>query len=202
MVKEQHQDEAINFTSFVRDENPPSILQKKITQRFDTSKYIQNAIDILRVIELPDEDGEFLFLVDRSLIKRADATDDADSDVSEDSDHEDPGEIDERPQKIQRKTQKPLKVEKKTKMSVMSTAKQLTHRACYKKHFAKAWLMLLSLPLTKAQHKLVLKHIPDHVLPELPQPLLLADYLTRSYQEGGFVAVLALGSTAILFIIN
>lgn len=72
----------------------------------------------------------------------------------------------------------------------------------YKKAFSKAWLALLSLPFTAAQHKLLLKHLPEHVVPNMRNPMLLADYLTQSYATGGMVAVLALESLFHLIVHN
>lgn len=76
----------------------------------------------------------------------------------------------------------------------LSRVDQLVHVASHKKVFSKAWLALLAMPLTNNQHKIVLKHLPDNVIGHLPQPLLLADYMTQSYEQGGVVAVLALES--------
>ena len=50
------------------------------------------------------------------------------------------------------------------------------------------------MPLTDAQHKIVLKHLPEHVIGVMTHPLLLADYLTESYERGSIVAILALES--------
>ena len=67
----------------------------------------------------------------------------------------------------------------------MTRAEQVVDELSHKKVFSKAWLTLLALPLTKSQHKLVLKHLPDHVVAYMANPLLLADYLTLSYECGG-----------------
>lgn len=75
-----------------------------------------------------------------------------------------------------------------------SRAEQALDVEAHKRAFSKLWLALMSLNMTAAQHKLILKHLPYHVLPYLDQPLLLADYLTKSYESGGVVAVLALES--------
>ena len=83
---------------------------------------------------------------------------------------------------------------KKKPRNKLSRAEQLRTLSCYRKAFSKAWLALLRMPLTNNQHKLVLKHLPDYVMGQLDEPLLLADYLTRSYEQGGVVAVLALES--------
>lgn len=75
-----------------------------------------------------------------------------------------------------------------------SRAAQALDFDAHKRAFSKLWLSLMSLEMTAGQHKIVLKHLPYMVLPYLDQPLLLADYLTRSYESGGVVSVLALES--------
>ena len=44
----------------------------------------------------------------------------------------------------------------------------------------------------------MLVHLPDHVLPYLNQPLLLADFLSDAYSAGGQSGVLALQSLFLL----
>lgn len=84
---------------------------------------------------------------------------------------------------------------KKKKKSGMTVGEQVRHLSAYTKIFSQAWIGLLSLPLSQAQHKVILKHLPDHVMPVMVKPLLLADYLTASYDKGtGVVSVLALES--------
>ena len=70
----------------------------------------------------------------------------------------------------------------------------------HKKVFSEAWLALLAMPLSLAQHKLVLKHLPEHIMPYIANPLLLADYLYRGYASGGVVSVLALQSVFTLIV--
>ena len=70
------------------------------------------------------------------------------------------------------------------KQKKMSRSEQLVHLSSHRKAFSRAWLALLALPLDPSQHKVVLKHLPEHVIGVLSQPLLLADYLTQSYEQG------------------
>ena len=87
----------------------------------------------------------------------------------------------------------PMKMMKKSIHEEMITIEQrLTDIIYYKKGFSKAWLMLLSLSFTSQQHKLILKHLPEHIIPNMRNPMLLADYLTQSYAIGGIVAILSL----------
>ena len=84
---------------------------------------------------------------------------------------------------------------KKKKQKKLSRAEQLQDLHSYRKAFTKAWLALLSLrQLTMAQHKLILRHLPEHVMGNVDRPLLLADYLSQGFALGGVVAVLALES--------
>lgn len=83
---------------------------------------------------------------------------------------------------------------KKPKRNRLSVQQQLLDYYSYRKVYSKLWLTLLTIPLTVTQHKLILKHIPENVLPIMTQPILLADYLTISYDQGGLVSVLALES--------
>jgi len=90
-------------------------------------------------------------------------------------------------------TKVPIKMMKKSiHEEVITMEQRLTDIIYYKKGFSKAWLMLLSLSFTSQQHKLILKHLPEHVIPNMRNPMLLADYLTQSYAIGGIVAILSL----------
>ena len=75
-----------------------------------------------------------------------------------------------------------------------SRAQELLDPSFHRRAFSRAWLTLMSLPMNSSQHKLVLRHLSDHVLEHIDRPLLLADYLTNSYNSGGIIAVLALES--------
>ena len=76
------------------------------------------------------------------------------------------------------------------KQKKMSRAEQLIHLPSHRRAFSRAWLALLALPLNSSQHKVVLKHLPEHVIGVLTQPLLLADYLTQSYEQGTIVVLI------------
>ena len=55
-----------------------------------------------------------------------------------------------------------------------------------------AWLGLLRLPLPSDLLKKVLVQLHSTVIPHIPNPLLLSDFLTRCLGEGGLVGMLAL----------
>ncbi|KAL1925688.1 uncharacterized protein VTP21DRAFT_571 [Calcarisporiella thermophila] len=64
----------------------------------------------------------------------------------------------------------------------------LPHRRAY----ADCWLALLRLPLTPAIYKKTLLIIHKRIIPHMPQPTMLMDFLTDSYNQGGSIALLAL----------
>eukprot|EP01042_Synura_sphagnicola_P001938 gene1938-2289_t len=78
---------------------------------------------------------------------------------------------------------------------------ELQNIKCYKRRFTKAWLLFLALSAhSVAQHKLILKHLSEYVMPAISRPILLADYLTSCYNKGGVLAVLALESLFVLIV--
>ena len=61
-----------------------------------------------------------------------------------------------------------------------------------RKAFGRAWLALLRCDMSPSSYKRILKAVATHVVPHLNQPLLLADFFTRSYDVGGVVSILSL----------
>ncbi|XP_031474496.1 protein NUCLEOLAR COMPLEX ASSOCIATED 4 [Nymphaea colorata] len=76
--------------------------------------------------------------------------------------------------------------------SVTSILKKMKNR------FSKAWMSFLRLPLPLDLYKKVLTDLHEAVIPNLANPLLLCDFLTRSYDAGGVVSVMALSSLFVL----
>ncbi|KAF7126695.1 hypothetical protein RHSIM_Rhsim11G0198100 [Rhododendron simsii] len=64
--------------------------------------------------------------------------------------------------------------------------------------FTKAWISLLRSPLPLDVYKEVLVTLHQAVIPQLSNPILLCDFLTRSYDIGGVISVMALSSLYIL----
>lgn len=64
--------------------------------------------------------------------------------------------------------------------------------------FTKAWISFLRLPLPIDVYKEVLSNLHQAVIPHLSNPIMLCDFLTRSYDIGGVVSVMALSSLFIL----
>ncbi|KAG5526914.1 hypothetical protein RHGRI_032986 [Rhododendron griersonianum] len=67
-----------------------------------------------------------------------------------------------------------------------------------KMKFTKAWISLLRSPLPLDVYKEVLVTLHQAVIPQLSNPILLCDFLTRSYDIGGVISVMALSSLYIL----
>ncbi|GMH16323.1 hypothetical protein Nepgr_018164 [Nepenthes gracilis] len=64
--------------------------------------------------------------------------------------------------------------------------------------FTKAWMSFLRLPLPLDVYKEVLVNLHQSVIPHLANPVMLCDFLTRSYDIGGVISVMALSSLYIL----
>ncbi|XP_039172382.1 protein NUCLEOLAR COMPLEX ASSOCIATED 4-like [Eucalyptus grandis] len=64
--------------------------------------------------------------------------------------------------------------------------------------FTKSWISFLRLPLPLDAYKEVLVSLHQTVIPQLSNPVMFCDFLTRSYDIGGVVSVMALSSVFIL----
>ncbi|XP_075673346.1 protein NUCLEOLAR COMPLEX ASSOCIATED 4 [Castanea sativa] len=83
----------------------------------------------------------------------------------------------------------------KNKNNVLSAAKIAKKM---KLKFTKAWISFLRLQLPLDVYKEVLVTLHQAVIPYLSNPIMLCDFLTRSYDIGGVVSVMALSSLFIL----
>ncbi|KAK6532946.1 hypothetical protein TWF281_007116 [Arthrobotrys megalospora] len=63
--------------------------------------------------------------------------------------------------------------------------------AAHQRYFQETWLTLLSRPLPSKQRD-ILTILPKRIIPYFPNPRLLMDYLTDTYNTGGVIALLAL----------
>ncbi|QCE01184.1 nucleolar complex protein 4 homolog [Vigna unguiculata] len=84
---------------------------------------------------------------------------------------------------------------KKPNKNVLSAAKIAKKM---KLKFTKAWIAYLRLPLPLDVYKEVLVNLHQAVIPHLSNPIILCDFLTRSYDVGGVVSVMALSSLFVL----
>ncbi|KAL5213871.1 hypothetical protein ABZP36_003023 [Zizania latifolia] len=67
-----------------------------------------------------------------------------------------------------------------------------------KSKFTKAWVSFLKLPLPLDVYKEVLATIHQNIIPSMSNPAILCDFLTRSYDIGGVISVMALSGLFIL----
>eukprot|EP01052_Picozoa_sp_SAG31_P055125 SAG31_NODE_15045_length_773_cov_1.354599_2_plen_205_part_00 len=69
----------------------------------------------------------------------------------------------------------------------------------HRKAFGECWMELLRLPdLSPAIYRRILVKMHDQILPNISHPLLLSDFLTDAYNQGGSVAMLALHGLFVL----
>ncbi|KAL0702637.1 hypothetical protein Bca4012_058759 [Brassica carinata] len=95
-------------------------------------------------------------------------------------------------------TEKPKDKKKKNKDQDSNLLSPTTIAKRMKLKFTKAWISFLRLPLPLDVYKEVLASIHQTVIPHLSNPPMLCDFLTKSYDIGGVVSVMALSSLFIL----
>ena len=78
--------------------------------------------------------------------------------------------------------------------SRLSLCAQSRYAESHRKEFSDCWQLLLSLPMSNKTIKIILKYLPQEVIPYLQNPLLLADYLSSTVRRGGVVALLGIES--------
>lgn len=153
----------------------------------DGAASLKNILDVLRVLTVPDaiEEENFLTPVGSKAIR---SNDDDSSDEEE--------KASKASKAVKRKapllsSAAPKRARLAMNASIGFKLQSLDH---FKEDFGQTWVLVLSLPFAAAEHKLILKHLPKYVMPSMANPLLLADYLTQSYELGGIAAILALES--------
>ncbi|CAG8750463.1 1536_t:CDS:2, partial [Acaulospora morrowiae] len=68
----------------------------------------------------------------------------------------------------------------------------LLQLSSHRRMFSDCWLALLKLPMKQESYKKILLIMHKKIIPHMPQPTLLMDYLTESYNAGGAISILAL----------
>jgi U3 small nucleolar RNA-associated protein 19 len=115
----------------------------------------------------------------------------SDSDESsEDEEEEDDDESADGPPRKKSKTDK----EKLKRKNRFMFEKLQAHRRLW----SKAWLAVLKLPLPAAALKQALRFLPEHVLPNVANPLRFADFFMSAYNHTGVVSILALDGLFLL----
>jgi U3 small nucleolar RNA-associated protein 19 len=88
---------------------------------------------------------------------------------------------------------------KKLKTSSEPRGKRVTQVRSHRKAFGDCWTELLRIRrLDVASYRRVLLGMHDQILPHLPHPLLLSDFLTDAYNQGGAVSMLAMHGLFVL----
>jgi len=118
-------------------------------------------------------------------IAGADFGDDGNGSTESESESEDEHGTSERKRKRAKKVSKPVSL----------LERQLTK---HRRAFEVAWLACLKLPMRPQSYKRVLLRLPEYVMPHMPSPLKLSDFLTDSYNLGGLTSILALSGLFIL----
>ena len=145
--------------------------------------FVKRVTNFLNKATLPRKDTELTFLVAPIL----ENTQVVDTDTeSEDS------EAEEEQSKKRKAPKEKSPVKKRQRKSGVNWPKK------HRKAFSQCWVDVLKLPLTRVTHRSILSSLPEKVLPHLSQPLLLADFLTDSYNVGGATSLLALNGLFIL----
>ncbi|KAM5312856.1 nucleolar complex protein 4 homolog [Glossophaga mutica] len=84
------------------------------------------------------------------------------------------------------------------KHTELSDKWKVTHLKEHRRAFQAMWLGFLKHKLPLSLYKKVLVIVHDTILPHLAQPSLLIDFLTRAYDVGGAISLLALNGLFIL----
>uniref|UniRef100_M4BDN2 CCAAT-binding factor domain-containing protein n=1 Tax=Hyaloperonospora arabidopsidis (strain Emoy2) TaxID=559515 RepID=M4BDN2_HYAAE len=148
---------------------------------------VTNALRMLGMVQMPDETDE----ISSFLVEPKDATSSTPEMMSSDD------ESDEEEKEVlltsgsKRKAGSDSKTKKKDSRGLRSVKQ---HRYV----FSLAWIAVLRHKLPQAAYRKLLVQLPDKIMPNLVNPLLLADFLTDSYEIGGVTSLLALNSLFIL----
>lgn len=148
---------------------------------------VGNALRMLRMVQMP----EFPEDLTSFLVEPADgeAFSDGEDDYNDsDSDDEDAAPA---PAAGTKRKADASNDKKKAKKGMRSVK---THQQA----FSQAWIALLRHRLPADSYRRVLVQLPDDIMPHLVNPLLLADFLTDSYNFGGVTSLLSLNSLFIL----
>ncbi|KAF9585260.1 hypothetical protein BGW38_003158 [Lunasporangiospora selenospora] len=68
----------------------------------------------------------------------------------------------------------------------------------HRRAFSDCWIAVLKLPFTQTMYKKTLLIIHKRIIPHLPRPVVLMDFLTDSYNSGGAISLLALKGLFVL----
>mmetsp|Transcript_10821 Transcript_10821/g.15611 ORF Transcript_10821/g.15611 Transcript_10821/m.15611 type:complete len:551 (-) Transcript_10821:750-2402(-) len=93
-------------------------------------------------------------------------------------------------------------LQNKHKFAFREKAENLGGKSSYykqeRKAFGECWLNVLSMKLPDESVDRVLSDLPEEVIPNMPEPIRLSDFLLSAYNRGGISAVVSLESLWIL----
>jgi U3 small nucleolar RNA-associated protein 19 len=177
--------------------------QRKESKRQDehvdtTPDQAERLMELLMMIPIAtsqndlDQSGGYLFPPPKDAepdSKKNSENSDSDE-SSEDEEEEDDDESADGPPRKKSKTDK----EKLKRKNRFMFEKLQAHRRLW----SKAWLAVLKLPLPAAALKQALRFLPEHVLPNVANPLRFADFFMSAYNHTGVVSILALDGLFLL----
>ncbi|RLN05858.1 hypothetical protein BBJ28_00010332 [Nothophytophthora sp. Chile5] len=154
---------------------------------------VSNALRLLAMVQMPEQADDITVFLVEPKGAAANAGDlPEDELVSSDDDSDDEEEDVLAVTGSKRKADADSKTKNPKKTKGLRSVKQHQHA------FSLAWIATLRHKLPQAAYKKVLVQLPDDIMPHLANPLLLADFLTDSYNIGGVTSLLALNSLFIL----
>jgi U3 small nucleolar RNA-associated protein 19 len=173
------------------------IYEKYQTKReANASDRAERLLELLMMIPIATSQGE----LDRGgylFEPPGDAVPEQTDDVSEEEDSSDDDDDEDEESDSEEEEEQdapPRKKAKKDSRARFTFEKVQAHR----KAWSKAWLAVLRLPLPVTALKQALRFLPEHVLPNVVNPLRFADFFMAAYNLSGVVPVLALDGLFLL----
>jgi U3 small nucleolar RNA-associated protein 19 len=174
--------------------NLAQVLESDFTASKDESEreeyellVVANALRMVRMVQMPEVPED----IETFLVEPVDG-EAADSDIEGDDGSEEEEEVEKEPAVGAGAKRKADDEKKKKKTTGVRSIKYHQHA------FSMAWIALLRHRLPQDAYRRVLVQLPDDIMPHLANPLLLADFLTDSYNIGGVTSLLSLNSLFIL----
>ncbi|CAK4287749.1 unnamed protein product [Aphanomyces euteiches] len=157
-----------------------------------TPSFIKNSLTVLNSFIVPEDKPDVSnFLVKpHEDIQATISGDENDSEESDEDSDDDVNDNNKRTMANKESVERPSK--KIRKLSSLFDVRE------HKRAFTSCWIAFLKHSLPEDSYKTVLAKLPNDVMPHLTDPLLLADFLTDSYNIGGITSLLALNSLFIL----
>ncbi|OQR94738.1 nucleolar complex protein 4 [Achlya hypogyna] len=182
------------FVSAYLDVQYYTVPMKTLTVVLDTTKttpsspLVHNALaflmDMVTLPDAPEEITSFLVAPKKTEADLALTAGD-DSDESDDDD-------DDEDTVVNAHGKRPAQGSGKSKNTSLYNPRE------HQRAFSACWIALLKHQLPEESYKAVLAKLPNEVMPYLVNPILLADFLTDSYNVGGITSLLALNSLFLL----